>query len=309
ELHTSQGVGRLRTCPVDRHLPPTPALALVPAPAPQPAASAPEPAPAPPPPSAPAPAPAAASDVPESLFAVELNKSMIQAIKSAAKEELRRVMMQERVAVSATQKQRGAVINKALKKARISMIGQVKYKSFKDKKGVREDLVTCMSNVWRLFRDYAANIIQTALGLCLPISSQPGEEVAHKATVVPELLKDLNFVHKLELDDDGIEQCRLLEADYFIEMIIHVVWQKGLHEYIDLVKLNSAMALGRAAVHNALKAHHTGRFDSVDASAKQFYDIYNSILELIDRIRADPALRARYKMLQQLIVTRGSRVH
>ncbi|KAG2029025.1 hypothetical protein BDR03DRAFT_1019000 [Suillus americanus] len=162
-----------------------------------------------------------------------------------------------------------------------------------------------MANVWQLFRDYATIIIQTELGLCLPIYSEHGEEVAHKATVVPELLKDLNFLHKIELDGNGIEQCRLLEADYFVEMIVHVVWQKGLHRYIDPARLDSAMALGGAAVHNAVKAHRTGRFDSVDASAEQFYDVYQSILGLIDRIRADPALRARYETLEQLIVTWG----
>lgn len=56
-----------------------------------------------------------------------------------------------------------------------------------------------MSNVWRTFRDYAANTVQTALNLRLPISAEPGEEVAHKIAVVPTLLKDLDFLHKFEL--------------------------------------------------------------------------------------------------------------
>jgi hypothetical protein len=96
-----------------------------------------------------------------------------------------------------------------------------------------------------------------------------------------------------------------LEADYFVKMIIDVIWQKGLHEYINPVQLDSVMALSGAAVHNALKAHHMGRFDSINASAEQFYDVYHAILVLIDRIWADPALRARYETLQQLIVTQG----
>ncbi|KAG2029026.1 hypothetical protein BDR03DRAFT_1019001 [Suillus americanus] len=111
ELHTSQGVGRHRTRPVDQHLPPMPASALVPTPAPQPTVSVPEPAPAPPS------EPASASDVPELFLTVELDKSTIDSIKCTAKEELHRVMMQERVAVLAMQKQRVAVIDKELKKA------------------------------------------------------------------------------------------------------------------------------------------------------------------------------------------------
>jgi hypothetical protein len=75
----------------------------------------------------------------------------------------------------------------------------VKYKPFEYKKGLHEDLVTCMLNVQQLFSDYTVNIVQTVLGLCLSISSLPGEEVAHKAAVVPELLKGLDFLHKVEL--------------------------------------------------------------------------------------------------------------
>jgi hypothetical protein len=51
-------------------------------------------------------------------------------------------------------------------------------------------------------------------------------------------------------------------------MIIDIIWQKGLHEYINPVRLDSVMALSEAAVHNALKAHHMGRFDSINASAE-----------------------------------------
>jgi hypothetical protein len=88
-------------------------------------------------------------------------------------------------------------------------------------------------------------------------------------------------------------------------MMVDVIWQKGLHEYIDPLRLDSAIALGGAAVRNALKAHRTGRFESIDASAEEFSETYNEILALIDRIRADPVLSARYERLQQLIVTRG----
>ncbi|KAG2085468.1 uncharacterized protein F5147DRAFT_793648 [Suillus discolor] len=204
ELRTSQTVGRLGTRPVDRHLPLTPSSVLAPAPQPlAPAETPPTPAHA----SSPSPAPA-----PDSSFVVELDKPTINSIKHTTKEEL------------------WAVIDRALKKARIPVIGQVKYKPFEKKRVLCEELVTCMSNMQRTFRDYAANIVQTALNLRLPISAEPQEEAAHKIAVVPILLKDLNFLHKFELDDDGIKQCQLLEADYFVEMIINVVWQKGLYE-------------------------------------------------------------------------------
>jgi hypothetical protein len=41
----------------------------------------------------------------------------------------------------------------------------------------------------------------------------------------------------LNQDVDGIKQCQPLEADYFVEMIVDVVWQKGLHEI--LIQFNS----------------------------------------------------------------------
>ncbi|KAG1828221.1 hypothetical protein EV424DRAFT_1344933 [Suillus variegatus] len=127
----------------------------------------------------------------------------------------------------------------AIKNAHISIIGQVKYKSF-EKNSLREELIMCMSNVRCLFRDHATNIVQMALNLHLPITSGLGDKVAHKG-------------------DDGTEYQWLLEADYFIEMLVDVIWQKGLHNYIDLDWLDSAIALGGAAVRNALKAHRTGR--------------------------------------------------
>lgn len=76
-------------------------------------------------------------------------------------------------------------------------------------------------------------------------------------------------------------------------MLVDVIWQKGLHNYIDLDWLDSAIALGGAAVRNALKAHRTGRFESVDTSAEDFCETYNKILVLIDRIQADPILKER----------------
>ncbi|KAG1831936.1 hypothetical protein F4604DRAFT_1695006 [Suillus subluteus] len=83
------------------------------------------------------------------------------------------------------------------------------------------------------------------------IGPAPGEEMAHKAAVVPTLLKNLNYLHKLEL-------YWLLEAQYFVDMIIDVVWQKGLYKYINPLQLDSAITLAGAAVHNALKAYCMG---------------------------------------------------
>jgi hypothetical protein len=88
-------------------------------------------------------------------------------------------------------------------------------------------------------------------------------------------------------------------------MMVDVIWQKGLHEYINPHRLDSAITLGGAAVCNTLKTHCTGRFEYVDTSAEEFSETYNEILALIDRIWADPVLSARYERLQQLIVTRG----
>jgi Domain of unknown function (DUF6532) len=89
-------------------------------------------------------------------------------------------------------------------------------------------------------------------------------------------------------------------------MIVDVIWQKGLHEYIDPLRLDSTIALAGAALQNALKAYRTGRFKSIDASAEQFYDTYHAILVLIDSILADPALKLRYERLQELIVSRDT---
>jgi hypothetical protein len=65
--------------------------------------------------------------VPNSVFAVELDKDTINAIKSAAREEIHCTMMQGRNAVLPMRKQRGEVIDKVLKKAHISVIGQGKF--------------------------------------------------------------------------------------------------------------------------------------------------------------------------------------
>jgi hypothetical protein len=82
-----------------------PVLVPVPTPALQPAASVHKPEPNHTPAPAPASAPAPMSDVPKSLFTVELDKAMVNTIKCTAKEELHCVMMQERDTVLATQKQ------------------------------------------------------------------------------------------------------------------------------------------------------------------------------------------------------------
>ncbi|KAG2097748.1 uncharacterized protein F5147DRAFT_656286 [Suillus discolor] len=201
ELRTSQTVGWLGMCLVNQHLPPMPALVPAPAPAPVP-----QPA-LPPPPETTAQVPNVSNNEGRTLCRQHENK-------------------------------RVAVLDKALKKAHISIIGQVQYKPFK-KKSVHEELMTCMLNV---------------------------------------------------------QQYLLLEADHFVEMIVDVIWQKGLYDVI---------ALAGAALQNALKAYQMGRFKSVDALAEQFYDTYKVILVLIDSIQADPALKVSSGLLPVLAVTRA----
>ncbi|KAG2119709.1 uncharacterized protein F5147DRAFT_647606 [Suillus discolor] len=239
--------------------------ALVPAPA-----SAPVPQPAPPPPlKTTTQVPIVSNnEVPNSVFTVELNKPTIDSIKHSTKPSRRH-----------------------------AFLSLVKFdiKQF-EKKSVYEELMTYMLNVWWVFRDYATNIVQTALNLRLPISSEPDKEVTHKAVLVLELLKNLNFLHKLELGEDSIEWYLLLEAEYFVDVIVDIIWQKRLYDTI---------ALTEAALQNALKAYWIGRFESINASAEQFYDTYKVILVLIDSIRADSALKVRHERLQELIVTWG----
>ncbi|KAG1875801.1 hypothetical protein F4604DRAFT_1924869 [Suillus subluteus] len=139
-------------------------------------------------------------------------------------------------------------------------------------------------------------VLPCALNLRLP----PEE----RAIVVQAHLSGLQFLHKVEIVD-GVEVTRFFEADYFFNMIVDVIWQEGLYLNIDIEKLDCVFGLAGAAVHNALKAYREGTYENVDASAEQFYDAYNAIIKLINKIRLDDMLRERYIHLCNLIITRG----
>ncbi|KAG1900887.1 uncharacterized protein F5891DRAFT_979790 [Suillus fuscotomentosus] len=153
-----------------------------------------------------------------------------------------------------------------------------------------------MSHTRRLFKTDTSHNILNTLNLPLP----PVE----MANVVKGHLSRLNFLHKAEIVD-GIKVTHFLEANYLIDMIIDVVWLQGLYVDINRKRLDCVSSLAGAAVHNALKAYHKGIYKNVNASTEQFYDIYSSIIVLINRIRLDDVSRERYKSLCRSIIKHG----
>lgn len=187
----------------------------------------------------------------------------------------------------------------------------VPYETFETPR-VHEEMVTAMSHTRRLFKTHATHNIQDALHLHLPPVERAiavkahlsGLEFLHKVKIVSTLSRKL-FEDSFCTEVDGVEVTRFFEAEYLINMMVDVIWQRGLYHDIDLEKLDCAFGLAGAAVHNALKAFHEGTYEDVEASADQFYDTYNSIMMLIKEIRHDNTLRERYETLCNIIIARG----
>ncbi|KAG1895256.1 uncharacterized protein F5891DRAFT_1194311 [Suillus fuscotomentosus] len=106
-----------------------------------------------------------------------------------------------------------------------------------------------------------------------------------RADVVKGHLSRLNFLHKAEIVDD--------------------IEPQGLYVDINRKRLDCVSSLAGAAVHSALKAYHEGIYENVNTSTEQFYNIYSSIIALINRIRLDDVLKERYKFLCRSIIRYG----
>ncbi|KAG1862635.1 hypothetical protein F4604DRAFT_1674212 [Suillus subluteus] len=233
---------------------------------------------------------------------VELTRAEVLSIKEKAKNELRRIMLQKE-GVAPTREKRAKTVKKALKVGRIAVVGHVKYTPFETQK-VKEEMVSWMSSIRRLFKEYAIYNIQKDLSLRLPIEQQ-GAEVPHKKRLVPTLLQSLDFLHKFAYDDSGTLVCYPLEAEWFVNMIVDVIFLNGLHPYVNAENFDSVFGLAGAAAYNALSCFKKGTYKNVDASAEQFCDPYGRVIALIKLIRSDDTKRARLMRLCNLIITRG----
>ncbi|KAG2349795.1 hypothetical protein BDR05DRAFT_994786 [Suillus weaverae] len=214
--------------------------------------------------------------------------------------ELTRTQME---GVSPTRKKHARTVKKALKVGRIAVVGHVKYTPFETQR-VKEEMVSWMSNICRLFKDYAIYNIQKDLSLCLPIKQQ-GTEVPHKKRLVPMLLESLDFLHKFAYDETNTLVCYTFEADWFVNMIVDVIFLNGLHPYVNAENFNSMFGLAGAAAYNTLSCFRKGTYKNIDASTEQFCDPYSRIIALIKLIQSDDTKRARLMQLCNLIIMHG----
>ncbi|KAG1879756.1 hypothetical protein F4604DRAFT_1679347 [Suillus subluteus] len=236
---------------------------------------------------------------------VELTRAKVLSIKERAKYELRRVMLQKE-GVAPTRKKRARTVKKALRVGRIVVVGHVKYKPFETRK-VKEEMVSWMSNTRRLFKDYAIHNIQKNLGLHLPIEQQ-GAEVHHKKMLVLTLLESLDFLHKFKYDDSGTLVCYAFEADWFVDMIVDVIYLNGLHQHLNAENFDAVFGLAGAAAFNALSCFKKGVYENIDASTEQFCDPYSRIVAMMQLIQRDNAKKERLMWLCNLIIARGREI-
>ncbi|KAG2141323.1 hypothetical protein DEU56DRAFT_755026 [Suillus clintonianus] len=145
--------------------------------------------------------------------------------------------------VAPTREKHAKTVRKALKVGQIAIVGQVKYRPFETRK-VKEEMVSWMSNIRQLFKDYAIHNIQKDLSLHLPIEQQ-GAEVLHKKMLVLTLLNSLNFLHKFEYDNSGTLVCHMFEAEWFVNMIIDVIYLNGLYQYVTSTLCSASPGLQR----------------------------------------------------------------
>ncbi|KAG1882343.1 hypothetical protein F4604DRAFT_1678358 [Suillus subluteus] len=176
----------------------------------------------------------------DQIIPMELTRTKVLSIREKTKEE----------GVAPTRKKCAKTIKKALKVSRIAVIGHVKYKPFETRR-VKEEMVSWMSNICCLFKDYAIHTVQRDLSLCLPIDQQ-GAEVLHKKTLVPMLLGSLDFLHKFEYDNNSVLVCYTFEADWFVNMIIDFLFLNGLYQYVNAENFDAVFGLAGAASHNAI---------------------------------------------------------
>ncbi|KAG1742354.1 uncharacterized protein EDB91DRAFT_1247740 [Suillus paluster] len=100
----------------------------------------------------------------DSSTPMDLSKAEILSIKEKMKVELQHVMLQKE-GVGAMHKKHAKTMKKALTVGRIAVIGHgVKHRPFKTQR-VKEEMVSWMSHIRHLFKDYATHNIQKDLGL------------------------------------------------------------------------------------------------------------------------------------------------
>ncbi|KAG1823088.1 hypothetical protein EV424DRAFT_1538583 [Suillus variegatus] len=114
---------------------------------------------------------------------------------------------------------RDTMINTALQAAKTELFGQSTVKKLK---GIHDYMVSSLANMRRGFKAHAMNIVHLGYNLRQPLFS-PVDDISHRESEVPELLKDLRFLHSFEKTADNQEIKRPLEHPVLINMIIDVL--------------------------------------------------------------------------------------
>ncbi|KAG1814013.1 uncharacterized protein BJ212DRAFT_1300874 [Suillus subaureus] len=210
---------------------------------------------------------------------VELTRAEVLSIKERAKYKLQCVMLQKE-GVAPTHKKCARTVKKALRVGRIAVVGHVKYKPFKTRK-VKEEMVSWMSNTHHLFKDYAIHNIQKDLGLHLPIEQQGAK------------------------DNRGTLVCYVFEADWFMDMIINVIYLNGLHQHVNTENFDTVFSLTGAVAFNALSCFKKGIYKNIDASTEQFCDLYSRIVTMIKLIQCNNTKKERLMWLCNFIIACG----
>lgn len=160
-------------------------------------------------------------------------------------------------------------------------------------------MVLWVSNICHLFKDYAIHNLQKDLALHLLIEQQ-GTEVLHKKMLVPMLFKNLDFIYKFEYvcfffrlhtctyiniqDDRGTLVCHTFKADWFMNMIVDVIFLNGLHLHLNMKNIDTVFGLAGATAFNALSYFRKGIYKNIDASTEQFCDLYSRTISIIKLI-------------------------
>ncbi|KAG1830762.1 hypothetical protein EV424DRAFT_1343302 [Suillus variegatus] len=100
-------------------------------------------------------------------------------------------------------------------------------------------------------------IVMKDLALHLLIEQQ-GTEVLHKKMLVPMLFKNLDFIYKFEYDDRGTLVCHTFKADWFMNMIVDVIFLNGLHLHLNMKNIDTVFGLAGAAAFNTLSYFRKG---------------------------------------------------
>ncbi|KAG1821942.1 uncharacterized protein BJ212DRAFT_1297215 [Suillus subaureus] len=190
-----------------------------------------------------------------------------------------------------------AMINMALQTAKTELFGQ---SMVKELKGIHDYMVSSLADMYHGFKAHAMNIVHLSYNLCQPLFL-PVDNVSHKESIIPKLLKDLQFLHLFEKTANNQEIKCLLENPVLIHMIINTL-AGGLLKVLD-GQLDRLFRVCGATLYCVLKAHITGKLKDVLVNLQTFDDIYKEIMDYINQmIHTSDDLSAWFDAVQQQMI-------